>query len=107
MSDTDEVYSTHAFQVIILKLKGLKNMVTIYLSMALQTFVGPWVLFQFLNLFTKSVGLLGREMSPSQGRYLHTGQHKQRINAHRHPWLKWDSNRTSQCLRERIQFMPL
>jgi hypothetical protein len=24
----------------------------IYLSMALQTFVGPWPLFQFLNLYT-------------------------------------------------------
>jgi hypothetical protein len=29
-----------------------------------------------------SVGLLGRGISPSQGRYLHTEQHKRRINAH-------------------------
>jgi hypothetical protein len=49
----------------------------VYLSMALQTFVGPWPLFQFLDLFTQSVGLLGRGISPSQGRYLHTGKHKQ------------------------------
>jgi hypothetical protein len=33
--------------------------------------------FCFSHLFTQSVGLLGRGMSPSQGRYLHTGQHKQ------------------------------
>jgi hypothetical protein len=26
---------------------------------------------------TQSVGLLGRGISPSQGRYLHTGKHKQ------------------------------
>jgi hypothetical protein len=34
---------------------------TVCLSMALQPFVGPWPPFQFLNLFTQSVGLLGRE----------------------------------------------
>jgi hypothetical protein len=49
---------------------------SIYLSMALQPFVGPWPLFQFLDLFTQSVRLLGRESSPSQGRYLHIEQHK-------------------------------
>jgi hypothetical protein len=48
-----------------------------YLTTALQAFVGPWPLFQFLDLFTKSVGLLERGISPSQGRYLHTWQHKQ------------------------------
>jgi hypothetical protein len=73
--------------------------------MALQSFVGPWPLFQFLDLFTQSVGLLGRGISPLQGRYLHTGQHKHRINAYRHPCLKWDSNPRSQSLSERRQFM--
>jgi hypothetical protein len=34
-------------------------------------------LFQFLDLFTQSVGFLGRGIRPFQGRYLHTGQHKQ------------------------------
>jgi hypothetical protein len=35
--------------------------------MALQLFVGPWpFLFQFLDLFTQSVGLLGRGISQSQ-----------------------------------------
>jgi hypothetical protein len=52
--------------------------------MALQPFVGPWPLFQFLNLFIQTVGLLGRVISSSQGRYLHTGQHKHRINACTH-----------------------
>jgi hypothetical protein len=49
---------------------------SIYLSMALQPFVGPWPLIQFLDLFTQSAGLLVRGISLSQGRYLHTGQHK-------------------------------
>jgi hypothetical protein len=42
--------------------------------------------FSFL-IYTQSVGLLGREISPSQGRYLQTEQHKHRINAHRYPCL--------------------
>jgi hypothetical protein len=57
------------------------------LSMALQPFVGRSRLLQFGNLFTQTVGLLGRVISPSKGPYLHTGQHKHRINAHRHPFL--------------------
>jgi hypothetical protein len=32
--------------------------------------------------YTQSVGLIGPGISPSQGRYLHTEQHKHRINAH-------------------------
>jgi hypothetical protein len=35
----------------------------------------------------------------------HTGQHKYRINAHRHPCLKWDSNPRSQFLSGRRRFM--
>jgi hypothetical protein len=38
--------------------------------------------------YTQSVGLLGRGISLSQGRYLHTGQHTHIINAHRHPCLR-------------------
>jgi hypothetical protein len=78
---------------------------SINLSMALQSFVWPWALFQFLDLL-QSVGSLGRVISPSQGRDLHTGQHKLRINAHRHPCLKWDSIPRSQCSSDRRQFMP-
>jgi hypothetical protein len=57
-------------------------------------------------IYTELVELLGREISPSQGRYLHTGQHKHRINAHRHPCLEWDSNPRSQCSSGRRRFMP-
>jgi hypothetical protein len=39
-------------------------------------------LFCFIIYFTKLVGPLGRLISPSQGRYLHTRQHKYRVNAH-------------------------
>jgi hypothetical protein len=38
--------------------------------------------------FIQSVGLLERVISPSQGRYLHTGQHKYRINVDRHSCLR-------------------
>jgi hypothetical protein len=37
---------------------------------------GPWPFFSFL-VYTQSVELLGRGISPSQDRYLHAGQHKQ------------------------------
>jgi hypothetical protein len=46
--------------------------------------------FGFLIFYT--VGLLGWGISPSQGSYLHTDQHKHRINAYKHP----DSNARSQ-----------
>jgi hypothetical protein len=44
-------------------------------------FLGPGLFFSSMIFFTLTVGLLGRLISPSQGRYLHTGQHKRRINA--------------------------
>jgi hypothetical protein len=42
--------------------------------------------FSFL-IYTQIVIPIGRWISLSQGRYLHTGQHKRRINAYRHPCL--------------------
>jgi hypothetical protein len=50
----------------------------IYPSMALQPFVGLWPLFSFLIFYTVSrTSWTGwGRVSPSQGRYLHTGQHK-------------------------------
>jgi hypothetical protein len=48
----------------------------IYGSIAL---VGVGRFFSFL-IDTQSVGLLGRRISPSQGHYLHTEQHKHRTN---------------------------
>jgi hypothetical protein len=61
--------------------------------------------FSFL-IYTQSVGLLGRGISQSQGRYLHTEQHNHRIKAHRQPCLEWDSNPLSQCLSGRRPSMP-
>jgi hypothetical protein len=44
--------------------------------------LSPGLFFSFVIFFTESVGLLGRASSPSQDRYLHTGQDKHRITAH-------------------------
>jgi hypothetical protein len=44
--------------------------------------LGPVLFFSSVIFFIQSVGLLVRVISPSQGRYLHAGQHKQRINVH-------------------------
>jgi hypothetical protein len=46
--------------------------------------LGPF--FSFL-MYTQSVGLLGRGISQSQGRNLHTEQHRHRINTFRYPCL--------------------
>jgi hypothetical protein len=67
--------------------------------------VDPSCLFSFL-IYTKLVGLLGGEISPSHGRYLYTGQHRHKINAHRHQCVEWDSNPLSQCLSGRRWFVP-
>jgi hypothetical protein len=44
--------------------------------------LGPDLFFSFVIFLTQTVGLLGQVISPSQGRYLHTGQHNRRIKAH-------------------------
>jgi hypothetical protein len=49
---------------------------------SVQPFVWPWHLLQFRNIFLYTVGLPGWGIIPSQGPYLHTGQHKHRIDAH-------------------------
>jgi hypothetical protein len=54
--------------------------------------------FSFSLLISYTVGrTASRGISPPQGRYLHTGQHKHRINGHIHPCLQWDSIPGSQC----------
>jgi hypothetical protein len=63
--------------------------------MALPAHSGPWPLIQFRNHFSQTVvGFLGQVISPSQGRYLNTGQHKHRINAYTHktsmPWVGFE-----------------
>jgi hypothetical protein len=55
---------------------------------------------------TLSIGLLGRGISSSQGRHLHTGQHKHRKNAHRHPCLEWDWNPRSELSSGWRRFIP-
>jgi hypothetical protein len=66
---------------------------------------GRWPHFSVSWSCTQSVALLRQGISPLQGRYLHTEQHKNRINAHRHPCLEWVSNPRSHCLSERRRFM--
>jgi hypothetical protein len=92
-------------------INSIRNCESIYLSIYLSIYGSTalcWTFaaFQFLNIFTQSVGFLGRGISQSQGRYLHTGQHEHRINAQLHPCLEWDSNPRSQCLNGRRQFIP-
>jgi hypothetical protein len=53
------------------------SLVAILFSMALSARWGPRPLIQFRNHFSQTVGVLGRVISPSQGRYLNTEQHKQ------------------------------
>jgi hypothetical protein len=50
--------------------------------LALPPHSGPRPLTQFRDHFSQTVGLLGRVISPSPGRYLNTGQHKHRTNAY-------------------------
>jgi hypothetical protein len=66
----------------------------LYFLMALPAHSGPRPLFQFRNHFSQAVGFLGEVISPSQGRYLNTRQHKHRINAYIHqtpmPWVGFE-----------------
>jgi hypothetical protein len=63
----------------------------LFFTIALPAHSGPRPLIQFRNHFSQTVGFRGRGISPSQGRYLSTGQHKHGINAYRHqtsmPWV--------------------
>jgi hypothetical protein len=55
----------------------------------------PWPLFQFRNLYTVGRTPWTGDQSIG-GRFVHTEQHKHRINAHRRPCLEWDSDLRSQ-----------
>jgi hypothetical protein len=46
-----------------------------------SSLLGPCLSFSFVIFIIQLVGPLGRVISPSQGRYMHTGQHKHRIDA--------------------------
>jgi hypothetical protein len=54
---------------------------SIYLGLGSTSPVDLGRIFSFL-IHTQSVGLLGRGIRTSQGRYLHTEQHKHRLNAY-------------------------
>jgi hypothetical protein len=55
---------------------------TFFFLLALSAHSGPRPLTQFRNHFSWMVGLIERVISPSQGRYLNTGQHKHKPNIH-------------------------
>jgi hypothetical protein len=56
-----------------------------------QPIQGHGLLFSSVIIISQTVGLLGRVISPSQGLYLNTGEHKHRINSYTHqtsiPWM--------------------
>jgi hypothetical protein len=83
----------------------LTKPLSICLSMALQSFSWNLAAFSLSYSYTQLVGLLGRGIGQSQGRYLHTEQHKHRINAHKHQCFEWDWNPRCQISSERRQFM--
>jgi hypothetical protein len=86
-----------------LQVGGVSNLrLSIYGSTALVDFGR----FFSVLIHTQTAGLLGRGIRPSQGRYLHTEQHKHRINAYSQPCLEWDSNPRFQCSSGRRKFMP-
>jgi hypothetical protein len=62
-------------------LRSKANSTFIHSSMALHPSIGPWSLLQFRNLFYTDGRTPWTRDKPSQGRYLHTGQHKHSINA--------------------------
>jgi hypothetical protein len=65
-------------------------------------FVGPGPLLQVRYLFTQTVGLPGRVISPSQDLYLYTGQYTEK-RIHKHPYLE-DLNLGSQRPSEQRQY---
>jgi hypothetical protein len=75
-----------------------KSLQKMEVSMALQPLWTLATVFSFL-IDTQSAGLLGRGIS------LHT-KHKHKLNAHKHPCLVWDWNRSSQWSSGRRRFMP-
>jgi hypothetical protein len=75
----------------------------LFCIMALQLFVGPWLLFQFPNIYI--VGRTPWTRDQPVARPLTCTQYTNRINAHRHICLELDSNPRPRCLSGRRQFM--
>jgi hypothetical protein len=71
-----------------------------YYYMALQPFVEHWLFSQFPNpIHSRQDSLDGGDQPVARP------SPTQRINAHRHPFLEWDSNPRPQCLSGRRQLM--
>jgi hypothetical protein len=62
--------------------------------------------FSFLIFYTVGRTPWKGDQPVSRPLPTHTGQHKHRTNAYRHPCLKWDSNPRSQCFSGQREFMP-
>jgi hypothetical protein len=56
----------------------------LFFYVSLPAHSGPRPSIQFRNHFSQAAKLTGRVISPSQSRYLNTGQQKHRINSYTH-----------------------
>jgi hypothetical protein len=65
--------------------------ISLSLSLSLSTALVDLSRFFSFLIYTQLVQLLRRGLSPSQGLYVNTEQHKHRTNAHKHPWVEYDS----------------
>jgi hypothetical protein len=73
-----------------------------------SSLLGLGLFFSFVIFFsTQTVELLGRVINPSQCRYLNTGQHKHRINAHRDVHALSGGKRQYQLHKYRSQLMVM
>jgi hypothetical protein len=61
---------------------------TTVLASGLAFFAGSWPLIQFLNPVPSWQDPFRRGISPSQGLYIDTGQH--RLEVYRHTCLEWE-----------------
>jgi hypothetical protein len=112
---TQDVYRhTTPYQylnLIVLPVPGFLNSwnSSIYLSLSLSLwlyspFVGHWPLFQFLNpIHSRQHSMDGGSARRKAAAY--TQNNTNRIDAHRHQCLEWDSNPRSQRSSDRRQFM--
>jgi hypothetical protein len=96
LSDLSAVFSHYSFiyffvayfsTLSLLRLSFIHTLINLFIhSFTHQSLYRPlWcplLFFSFVIFFTQTVGPLGRGISLSQGRYLHTRQHKYWINAH-------------------------
>jgi hypothetical protein len=77
---------------------------SIYASMGLQPFIAPWPLFQFLHLLHSRYDSL--DGGSARRKVATCTQNTNRIKAHRHSCLEWDSNPKLQRSSGRRRFMP-